>query len=192
MNRQAGAFCTALFLVSLALPAAAQSSGAKTRILRESPHHTTIVIHDNSPEAYARQRDAAVRAQQAREAEAQRKHELEVERIRADAQVRVARAQQRVAPAPTPAPAPVREENKKASFRNGGRFTGFSDVYLGGFYGGLPVYGYGYGYGGGGYGYGYGRACGPGYGYRSHGRGAYHGGGHPGGGYRGGGGRGCR
>jgi hypothetical protein len=141
MYRQAGIFCTNLLLLLLCLPAAAQNGKVKTRVERTSSNHTTIVIHDTRPEAYTRQRDVAIRAQQAREADAQRKHEIELAKIQADAQVRVARAQNMVAQAP--APAPVRREEQRPSYRNGGRFTGFSDVFIGGFGG------YGFGWGGG-------------------------------------------
>jgi hypothetical protein len=142
MKRPAGIFCASILLLLLCLPAAAQNGTVKTRVQRTSSNHTTIVIHDTRPEAFARQREAAVRAQQTREADAQRKHELELARIQADAQVRVARAQNMVAQ--TPAPAPVRREEQRPSYRNGGQFTGFSDVFIGGFGGG-----YGFGWGGG-------------------------------------------
>jgi hypothetical protein len=151
-------------LLAAALPCAAQTGRLKTRIQRDSSNHTTIVIHDTRPEAYARQRDAADRAQAAREAELQRRHEVELARIEADARVRVARAQ--YAPArPAPAQVVVRHEERKPSYRNGGQFTGFSNSFF------LGGYGYGYGYGGypyagGGYGYrGYcaPRACAPAY-----------------------------
>jgi hypothetical protein len=156
MNRQTGTFCKTILFVMLwaALPALAQNGKVKTRVERDSSNHTTIVIHDTRPEAYARQRDAADRAQQAREARLQRQHELEMAKIQADAQVRVARAQQMVAQAPAPAPVVVRPENRRPSYRNGGQFTGFSDFFVGspvwggGFYGG-GFYGGGYGYGGG-------------------------------------------
>lgn len=180
---------TAFLLAVLAGPAFAQRGKLTTEVRRDSSNHTTIVIRDTRPEAYTRQRDAAIRAQQERDADAQRRHEIELAKIEADARVRVARAAQ------TPvvqqaAPAPVYNVQTKPSYRNGGYYTGFSDVYFGGFGG----YGYGfpaYGYGGGGYGYGRncapryaGRACGPAY----RGGGGFRGGG---GGYRGGGGR-CR
>jgi hypothetical protein len=121
MNRQVGVFCSILILIAFSLPAAAQNNQVTTRILRDSPSHTTIVIHDNSPQAQSRQREAAQRAQQAREAEAQRKHELELARIQADAQVQVARAQQQVIqvaqPVQAQAPAYLRPEEKKPSYR---------------------------------------------------------------------------
>lgn len=159
MNRRIGTLCAVLVLVMLSLPAAAQGK-TKTRVLRDSANHTTIVIHDYSPQAYERQRDIAVRAQQAKEAELQRQHEIEVAKIQADAQVRVARAQQQVVTqTPAAAPAYVKPEEKKPSYRNGGYYTGFGPVFFGG-------YGGGYGYAGGyfpGYGFGGYNACRPSY-----------------------------
>lgn len=162
MNRRIGTLCTALVVVLLSLPAAAQGK-TKTRVLRDSSNHTTIVIHDYSPQAYARQRDIAVRAEQAKEAELQRQHELELAKIQADAQVRAARAQQMVTQTPAAPPAYVKPEEKKPSYRNGGYFTGFSPVYIGG-YGGYGYGGFGYGGGGGFFpGYGYAGNCRPSY-----------------------------
>ena len=156
-----------LFSTLMVMGNAQADSGRTTEITRNSPNHTTIVIHDTTPEA----RDARAR---------------QVASARAKLRERRQRNQRRGEVAPT---RPLRRGSqpefqqesirerqaihayKPSPFINGGRFTGFS----------------GFGYGGFGFNNGFGVG---GFGFNSFRGGGFRGGGFRGGSFRGGGFRG--
>lgn len=141
-----------LTLLALSLPSLA---AVETAVVKHSPKHTEITIHDHSPEAYLARREQSQRAQERLEKRRQRKHQLELEQLRLKAELEKARVERMATPKVNPTPTKY-DHHKKASFKNGGRFTGFGPT--------LGNRGFGYGYGrsygnygyGGFYGYGYG------------------------------------
>ena len=101
-----------------------------------------IVIKDETPEAYRSNRLRAEKAQERLESKRQRQHEIELANIEAKKAI----ALQRLASQPKVAPI-KRKAKQRASFFNGGRFTGFSNPVIGGFGFGPgfgPSFAYGY------------------------------------------------
>ena len=128
---------THLIIGIVFLTATTGSSQSVTSVQHDSPNHTTIVIHNTSPEAYAERNQRAAEARRRLDEKRRRQHELELARIEAETRRAEARAKAQSAPLVYRKP-----EYRPAPFMNGGRPT------LGGWYGGFGGFGVGnFGYG---------------------------------------------
>lgn len=106
---------------------------------------TKIIIIDETPEAYRLNRERAERAQERRERKRERAHEIELATIEANKEIEIQRlATQARATQTTPRRAQAESSrdvqtvstnsnNRRASFFNGGVFTGFSNPGFAGF-----------------------------------------------------------
>lgn len=134
----------AVTLVAMLLSTPKATADPNVSVERTSPNHTTIVIHDTSPEAYQLRNEQARAARRRLDEKRRRKHELELARLEAqtrqneaEARARAQRQQQTVVYR--------KPEYRPAPFMNGGRPTmgiSFSGVYGGYGLGGFGGYGY--------------------------------------------------
>lgn len=155
-----------LFSTFFLMGGAQADSGRITEITRDSPNHTTIVIHDTSPEA----RDARARQVESARSKLRDRRQRSHRVGEATARRPLRRGNQ-----PEFQQESIRERQaihayKPGPFINGGQFTGFT----------------GFGFGGYGYGYGYNGFGTSGFGFNNFRGGGFRGGNFRGGGFRGG------